>query len=254
MSSDLASLLGRYLSYLGEGVFRAEALRKQLLEVLASQSGRDATELAIEFEQLESALRGTFFRGGWSVHYNVFNDRLVFERILDTKILGRLVELEEKHIRQELLEKIGQLDPYQFENFVAYLFRCLPWIHAVTATKRSHDGGIDLVGEYMDPKAEIELPFLGQVKRWGSRVDFPEMTKFLGALESAAQKNTIGIYVASNGYTDAAKKAAERFGRRIVLYDADNLVGLMLQNNVGVRRKTLEAVSPDDEFWAELLP
>ena len=254
MSSDLASLLASYLSHLGEGVFRVEVPRKQLLEDFATGAGRDPTDLAVEFEEQESNLRGTLFLGGWSVYYNVFTDRVIFERILSSKVLARLVELKEKNIRREVLEKIGQLDPFQFENLVANLFRSLPWIHSVAATQRSHDGGIDLVGVYRDPKALIELPFLGQVKRWGSRVDFPEMTKFLGALESASKKNTIGFYVASNGYTDGARKAAERFGRRIVLYDAESLVDLMLQNNVGVRRTALEAVSPDEEFWSELLP
>ncbi len=254
MTSELITLLRDYLSRFASGVFRDEISRKDFLEHYASAMDIDPSQLAIEFESHERQLRGTLFVAGWSVYYNVYTDRIIFERIPDSKVLARMVELKEKNIRRELMGKIAQLDPYQFENFVANLFRSLPWIHSVTTTKRSHDGGVDLKGVYMDPKAGIEIPLLGQVKRWGSRVDFPEMTKFLGVLESSPKKNTIGVFVASSGYTDGAKKAAEGFGRKVVLYDAQALVDLMLQNNVGVRQTTLEAVSPDDEFWSELLP
>jgi len=253
LTTELLSLISEYLARLGEGLHRAEINRKDLLSELAGV-GPAADELALEFEAQESALRETVFVSGWSVYYNVFTDKVIFERILDANVIARLVEVKEKNIRREIMDKIGHLDPAQFEDFVANVFRSLPWVRAVNTTKRSHDGGIDLVGIYSDPKARIELPFLGQVKRWGSRVDFPEMTKFLGALELASSKSTIGIYVASHGYTDGAKKAAEHSGRKVMLYDAPGLVDLMLENSIGVRRTNLEAVSPDDEFWSELLP
>ena len=253
MTTELLSLISEYLGRLDEGLHRAEINRKELLSELAA-AGAATEELAVKFEAHEQSFRETLFVSGWSVYYNVFTDKIIFERILDANMIARLVEVKEKNIRREIMDKIGHLDPAQFEDFVANVFRSLPWVRAVSTTKRSHDGGIDLVGTYSDPKARIELPFLGQVKRWGSRVDFPEMTKFLGALELASSKNTIGIYVASNGYTDGAKKAVERAGRKVILYDAPGLVDLMLENSIGVRRTNLEAVSPDDEFWSELLP
>jgi restriction endonuclease Mrr len=254
VTGDILSFISGYLSRLREGLYRIEINRKDLLAELGAGGPVGPTDLAVQFEAHEKSFRETLFIIGWSVYYNVFTDRVIFERILDTNVVARLVELKEKNIRRELLNKIGHLDPIQFENFVANVFRSLPWVRSVNTTKRSHDGGVDLVGIYSDPKARIELPFLGQVKRWGSKVDFPEMTKFLGALELASSRNTIGLYVASHGYTDAAKQAADRFQRRVVLYDAAGLVDLMLENSIGVRRTTMEAVSPDEEFWSELLP
>ncbi len=249
---SLLDHLQTYVSSFTEGLLKVQRDRKRLLSELAVIAGVSEEELAIEFEASEKALRKTVETSEWSIHYNPYTDRVIFERIADVNTIGRLVELRSRNLERQLMELIRELDPYQFEHFVANVFRELPWVRRVETTQRSRDGGIDIEGQYMDLQAKIVMPLYGQVKGWESRVGYPELTKFLGALSLKHPKDAIGIFVALGGYTKRAREAAQASERTIKLYEGADLVDLMKDNLVGVRSIEFEVLTPDEEFWNEL--
>ena len=252
--STIALLLQQYVSSLPETLLRVDEPRKQLLKKLSGISDTTEEDLVIQFEREEASLRKTVFISNWSVYFNVFTDKVIFEHILNVNTIARIAELREKNIRRELKEIIQELDPLQFENLVASFFRELPWCRGVRTTKRSHDEGIDVKGTYVDPKARIELPLFGQVKKWGSKVDFSEITKFLGALDIVEAPSVIGVFVSSHGFTKEAQDGAKRSKHKVILYDAASLIELMIENSIGVKQTVVEVISPDEGFWSEIHP
>jgi hypothetical protein len=247
-------IITTYLSAIPAEISRREVPKGTFLaELQKSTSGEAVRDFDLLFENMEPFLRQTYVRDGWAIHYNVYTNRIIIERIPSADAIARNVELRDKYLRSELTKLMEGLTPSQYELFVGNLFANLPWIRTMRTTKRSHDGGIDLEGAYMDPNSRLELPVFAQVKKWGSRVDFPEMTKFIGALALRNWKKGLGIFVASGGFTKEANQAAEDAPNKILLYDGEKLLDMMIEQRIGIRRSKVEVSSPDEEFWSELL-
>ncbi len=253
-TSCFLEVLEKYVLKLSSGIYRHECGRKDLLKSLSAISTNSFDELNEDFERVENRLKSYRMNQSWTVYYNIYTDNIIIEKIIDINSLNRFIELRDKNIRLELEERIVQLSGKGYEDFVASLFSTLAWVKNIHITKRTRDGGIDFEGTFMDRNSGIEFPLIGQVKNWNSRVDFPEMTKFIGAMNISKKQNAIGIFVASNGFTDDAMKASQQSQYKILLYDAKQLIDLMLNSAIGVRKTKIEVVAPDEQFWSELIP
>ena len=64
---------------------------------------------------------------------------------------------------------------------------------------------------------------------------------------------TKGVFVTTSRYTRAALEYAERSHKRLRLIDGNELAGLMVQYNIGVREyRKLEMKKVDADFFDEL--
>ena len=69
--------------------------------------------------------------------------------------------------------------------------------------------------------------------------------EFFGSLD--AVKASKGVFVTTSSFTGGASKAAERLSKRIVLVDGEQLAGLMIRYDVGVRIEEVFQVKKVDE-------
>lgn len=111
--------------------------------------------------------------------------------------------LFKKRIHVTSLEELRKLDPYDFEKVVGDYFRDCGYV--VYQTKRSNDGGKDLV-MYKGGRT-----YYVEVKRYAktNTVDRPLIQKLVGACHPAGAK---GIFVTTSSFTKGAITEAHRSG------------------------------------------
>ena len=121
-----------------------------------------------------------------------------------------------KRINVSSLEELRRLDPYQFEKVVGDYFRDCGYV--VQQTKRSNDGGKDLIMYKGGQTYYVE------VKRYGKShpVDRPLIQKLVGACHP---NNAKGIFVTTSRFTKGAIDEAHR--SNIQLIDGDQFIRLL---------------------------
>lgn len=131
------------------------------------------------------------------------------------------IEKTEKGIT---LEHLKEIDPYEFEEFVAKVWRARGYDAEVT--QGSQDRGVDVVAEKAEPYNEKELI---QVKRKGegNKVGAPTVRRCSGL----KNKNGVDkvVVVTSTGFTAQAREEAKDYNLKLV--DGRKLLELY-QNNV----------------------
>lgn len=112
-----------------------------------------------------------------------------------------------KRINVKSLEELMRMNPYQFEKVVGDYFRDCGYI--VHQTKRSNDGGKDLV-MYKGGQT-----YFVEVKRYGKShpVDRPLIQKLVGACHP---NNAKGIFVTTSRFTQGAINEANRSGVQLI--------------------------------------
>ncbi|WP_051064639.1 restriction endonuclease [Nocardiopsis halotolerans] len=111
------------------------------------------------------------------------------------------------------LSEVDRMSGAEFEEHVAGLMRVHGYT-AVTVVGGAEDGGVDVLGRARDGQAVVV-----QCKRWAHPVPPNEVRAFIGVLNSS-HEGYQGIFVASNGFTDAAAREGEG---HMVLVDRDGL-------------------------------
>ncbi len=149
-----------------------------------------------------------------------------------------LYALHEEYIGQfkdNLLERLLELDPSQFEHFARKLLDAYGFSN-VKVTGQSGDGGIDGCGMLKVGLASMSVAF--QCKRWKHNVPRTEVDKFRGAIQGEFEQ---GIFFTTAGFSEGAKGASLKRGAvPIVLLDGESIVGLMIEKQFGVQRKPIE--------------
>lgn len=169
------------------------------------------------------------------------------------RIIGRSVTSEQtrlkntaqtinKAARQHLVEFLSKMDPFKFEHLIRLLLQEMGYDN-VQVTRRSNDGGVDVV-------AEIELGISSikevvQVKRKSGTVNRPVLDALRGVLHRfGAQRGT--IITLGKVATGAKKAAFEPGGAPITLIDGERLLDLLMQHEIGLARKTVDFYEFDD--------
>jgi len=201
---------------------------------------------------LESKLRKTVLIDDWAVLYNIYSERLVVEHLPTDGQVARSAELRSGNIRNSLRDTLRALSPQAFENLLANVFSRVPWARDVKTTKTTRDGGVDFVGKYVYELGD-EVPMYGQAKHWRSRLDSPHVRSFIGALTTQSRgRPVVGIIYCTAGYSRDADSEIRRSPIKILQYNENRLVDLMMQYEVGVRRMQIESYSLDGRFWDEI--
>ncbi len=146
-----------------------------------------------------------------------------------------LYEAYERDFRRQLLERLCELDPYQFEVFAQKLLRAYGFVD-VKVTSKSGDGGIDGYGRLRVGLATMRVAF--QCKRWEGNIGRPEIDKFRGAISGDFEQ---GIFFTTSDFTKGAMEASIKRGAvPIVLINGEMIVDIMIRTGFGVERRPLE--------------
>ena len=126
------------------------------------------------------------------------------------------------------IEDLLKLDPYQFEDLILELFRSLGYRAEVT--KRTSDGGIDIVARHKPPGLSTELKIVIQCKRWkpDRKIGAREVRELADVV--IREGASIGILITTSGYTKQAleeRNAYERRGILMELWDRDKILKVL---------------------------
>jgi restriction system protein len=142
-----------------------------------------------------------------------------------------LYEEYETSFRSQLLDKLHELTPRQFEIFSRKLLQAYGFVQ-VNVTNLTSDGGIDGYGKLRLGLATMNVAF--QCKRWQGNIGRPEVDKFRGAIQGEFEQ---GVFFATSDFTQQAKEASLKKGAvPIILLNGKSIVDLMIQKGIGVER------------------
>lgn len=144
------------------------------------------------------------------------------------------IQQHHEDVRRKLKAKIMALSAEQFEELVSILFRKIGF-REVSRTRLSGDGGIDVRGTMVTiGSGVIRTELAIQVKRWKANVQAPIVQQVRGSLGAHEQ----GCIVTTSDFSAGAREEAAKMDKApIALIDGKELLNLMLEYQVGVRRK-----------------
>jgi restriction system protein len=152
----------------------------------------------------------------------------------------------ETEVKNELLEKLKEIDPYYFEKVILILLKKMGYGDFIE-TSKSGDGGID--GIINEDKLGLEKIYT-QAKRYNdNKIREKDIRNFIGAMSGDTNK---GVFITTSTFDESAVKKAREAHHSIILIDGHKLVNLMHQYNVGVQIKTVYEVKElDYDFFEE---
>jgi len=127
----------------------------------------------------------------------------------------------------QLKAVLQQMDPYEFEHFVADLWERMGWETSVST--ESADKGIDITAQKSTPYEQLVLI---QAKRYGpnTTVGSPEIQQYASLKHQQSGVDKV-LMVTTNAYTQQACELAEQLNVKLI--DGDDLVGLIDQQDAG---------------------
>lgn len=124
--------------------------------------------------------------------------------------------------RRSIREAVAALNPYEFQDLVAALFRGLGY-HVPFVAPKGKDGGIDIIA-HSDPLGAIGASIKIQVKHT------PDSTVSVGVIRQLASllhgDSDCGVIVTSGGFSADAERFAREDHRRLRLINGDELIDL----------------------------
>lgn len=161
--------------------------------------------------------------------------------------LRELAKRNNDEERANLTEYLKAMDPFTFERLVKLLLEEMGY-EDVEVTAQSNDKGVDVV-------ADIELGIsrvreVIQVKRQKQNVGRPILDGLRGSLHrfDAVRATIITI----GGFTKQAKDAAfEKGVAPITLIDGERLLDLLIEHDIGVRRREIRILEFDGESLSQ---
>jgi restriction endonuclease Mrr len=192
-----------------------EELRKEIDSLYSKLSTIDSLIIDVEFEQAENLLKSCKNQvqeikkeAKKNAHENLTNEVKALER----KYTDRLS-------KPHTLSTLREIDPYEFEELVAKIWRKQGWDAQVTSG--STDRGVDVVATKED--AFETRRHLIQVKRHGenTRVGSEDIQRYAGLYARRDEEPDAVFVVTSNRFTKQAKEVAKN--RDVRLVDCDDL-------------------------------
>jgi len=143
--------------------------------------------------------------------------------ISDQQSLVTGYEQAESAAREAIKEQIKKMNPYEFQDLVAALFRGMGYYTPFIAPK-GPDGGIDIIA-YKDPVGAMPPRIRIQVKH---RADSKVTRQEVAALNSDLQiEGCVGVLVSTGGFsTDATTEIRKVTNKHIEQIDLDAFVDL----------------------------
>lgn len=152
----------------------------------------------------------------------------------------------ESDVKNELLLKLKNIDPYFFEKVVLRLLKKMGYGEFIE-TSKSNDGGID--GIINEDKLGLDKIYM-QAKRFNEgKVREKDIRNFIGAMSGDTNK---GVFVTTSEFDEKAIEKARSAHHKIICIDGQKLVSLMHEYNVGIQIKTIYEIKQiDEDFFDE---
>ena len=145
------------------------------------------------------------------------------------------IEQQNAGVGVQLHERLQKMRPDEFEALIAALLVKLGF-DQVEVTSRSGDGGIDVRGTLVVGDV-IRTRMAVQVKRWRNNVQAPVVQQVRGSLGAHEQ----GLIITTSDYSTGARtEAARADATPVALMNGEELIKLLMENEIGVRRSRLE--------------
>jgi restriction system protein len=145
--------------------------------------------------------------------------------------LALQIEQHNSAVRKELRERLAAMPPKEFEGLISQLLVAIGF-EDVEVTSYSGDGGIDVRGTLV-VAGVIRLRMAVQAKRWKANVQAPMVQQVRGSLGTHDQ----GLIITTSDFSARARVEAERPNADpVALMNGEQLVALMVEHGIGVRR------------------
>ena len=156
-----------------------------------------------------------------------------------------LVDRIEEHnmkVRHQVLERLLSMAPVDLEKLVGDLMAAMGFVD-IKVTPPSRDGGVDARGVLVVDEV-VQIPMAVQVKRWKNNVLAPTVQGLRGSLGAHER----GLIVTTSDFSSGARNEASRLDAApIALMNRGQLVGLLVQYNIGVTKTGLpDLIELDD--------
>src|SRR5262245_17420711 len=167
-----------------------------------------------------------------------------------TQALIRSVEDFNRTQRDLLRERLENMNPFAFERLIRDLLTEMGY-EDVEVTQPTNDKGVDVKAVAQFGITTINEVI--QVKRHRANIQRPVLDKLRGSLHRfKAQKGTI---ITTGDYGKGAKDAAFEMGAApITLINGDTLIDLLIQHEIGVKKKTLDYYELDESAFQQEAP
>ena len=143
-------------------------------------------------------------------------------------------------IRKKLLARLMDLTPAQFEELVTLLLRGMGF-EDIELTQYGSDGGIDVRGTLVIGDV-VRIKMAVQAKRWKANVQSPTVQQVRGSLGVHEQ----GLIITTSKFSPGAIKEASQPNKTpVALMDGEQLVKLLLEYDIGVRRESYDIFELD---------
>lgn len=157
-----------------------------------------------------------------------------------------LIENQNNLVKKTLMQKLYEMDPYQFEFLVADLLQAIGYEN-VKVTKRSGDKGIDVTANLtMDGITNVKT--IIQVKRFkkGNNISGKVITQLRGS----AEVDQRGLVITSSDFTkDAVVESKASNKMPVSLINGEKLLDLLVKYGVGLKTETVKLYSIDTEYF-----
>lgn len=153
------------------------------------------------------------------------------------------IEQHNQNVRRKLIQQIGKMPPADFEALIGILLAKLGF-EDVTVTSFKGDGGIDVRGTMVTGDV-VRTRMAVQVKRWKNNVQAPIVQQVRGSLGAHEQ----GLIITTSDFSKGARAEAERADATpVALMNGEQLVKLLVENDIGIRRSRYDLIEPE---WEE---
>jgi len=229
---------------------KEELLAEISLFIKSSKIHDDPTLILEEWEEL---LRKSILIEDYLARYNPYSDILFVDWIPNWSNIEWAAEIRNNDLASELWEAVASLTGEEFERFLGQVLSQVPWAKDVKVTGKGGDGGIDFAGRFIENQSGLELLLYGQAKHWADKIGSESLRTFVGSTHLKSRGRTsVGVYVATGGFTENAIETARNSQTKILLYDMPALVELMIRNEIGIAKVIARGRKIDNGFWDDL--
>ena len=155
------------------------------------------------------------------------------------------IERHNHQVRKALRERLLSFEPSDFEKLISKLLTKMGF-ETVNVTSPSRDGGIDVRGTLVIGNA-IRIKMAVQAKKWKLKTNIhaPTIQQVRGSLGAHEQ----GLIITTSDFSKGAIKEAHQADKTpIALINGEELVKLLMEHDIGVRRTSHDLFEIDEKF------
>jgi restriction system protein len=156
--------------------------------------------------------------------------------------LASQIEQHNKKVRQELRNRLFNMEWERFEDLIARLLAEMGF-EDIEVTNPTRDGGIDVRGTLVVGDV-IRTRMAIQVKKWKQNIQAPIIQQVRGSLGAHEQ----GLIITTSDFSAGARKEAARPDTiPVALMSGEQLVLLMVEYGIGVTRVSYDLIELGEE-------